>query len=188
MPSLPTAIQDGLKKGGYYTNPVVHVTVTGVISRYITVFGEVGTPGPMALDRTYHLSDIVSRVGTHVGENIGTIVLTHADGSSKKYTLQDIATGGGGDGDPIMQGGDKVYVPSAATELIYLQGQVRSPGPIPLGRDMTIRDAIAHGGGLTEMGSEKKLKLFRKNAQVKDLKPETLLQPGDILEIGEKLF
>ena len=53
---------------------------------------------------------------------------------------------------------------------------------------MTVRDAIGRGGGLTEMGSEKKLKLFRKNVQVKDVKPETLLQPGDILQIGERLF
>jgi polysaccharide export outer membrane protein len=184
---LAVAIQDGMKKGGFYTNPVVHVSVIGVASRYVAVLGDVGQPGLLPLDRTYHLSDIVARVAAKAGEGIGTIVLTHANGESKKYTLEDIATGGS-EGDPLLQGGDKIYVPSAASELVYISGQVHSPGAFPLTKNMTIRDAIARGGGLTEMGSEKKLKLFRKNVLVKDPKVDTPLQAGDILQIGEKLF
>jgi polysaccharide export outer membrane protein len=53
---------------------------------------------------------------------------------------------------------------------------------------LTVREAIARGGGVTEMGSVKKVKLFRKNERVKGAKLETELQPGDILEIGERLF
>jgi len=184
---LSTAIQDGLKKGGYYTNPVVHVVVVGVASRYVAVLGEVGAPGLVSLDRAYHLSDIVARVAAKSEGGIGTIVLTHANGESKKYTLEDIATGSS-NGDPLLQGGDKIYVPSVAQEMIYISGQVKSPGGFPLTKNMTIRDAIARGGGLTEMGSEKKLKLFRKNVPVKDLKLDTPLQAGDILQIGERLF
>ena len=58
----------------------------------------------------------------------------------------------------------------------------------PLTKNMTIRDAIARGGGLTEMGSDRKLKLFRKNVQVNSLQLDTPLQAGDILQIGERLF
>lgn len=184
---LAAAIQDGLKKGKFYANPVVHVSVTGVASRYVAVLGDVGQPGLLPLDRAYHLSDIVARVAARASEGIGTIVLTHANGESKKYTLEAIATGGS-EGDPLLQGGDKIYVPSAASEVVYVSGQVRSPGRVPLTKNMTIRDAIASGGGLTDMGSDKKLKLFRKNEQVKDLKLDTPLQAGDILQIGERLF
>jgi polysaccharide export outer membrane protein len=53
---------------------------------------------------------------------------------------------------------------------------------------MTVRDAIARGGGLTDLGSDRKLKLTRKGVEIKDVKLETLLQAGDILKIGEKLF
>jgi polysaccharide export outer membrane protein len=184
---LAAAIQDGLKKGKFYSDPIVRVSVTGVISRYVTVLGDVGQPGLVPLDRTYHLSDIVARVAAKAGGGIDTIVLTHANGQSKKYTLEDIATGGS-EGDPLLQGGDKIYVPSEASEMVFISGQVRAPGGFPITKNMTIRDAIARGGGLTDMGSDKKLKLFRKNVPVKDLKLDTPLQAGDILQIGERLF
>jgi polysaccharide export outer membrane protein len=184
---LATTVQDALKKGGFYTDPVVHVSVIGVASSYVTVFGDVGVPGLMPLDRTYHLSDIVARIGVHSGEGAGTIVLTHADGKSKRYTLEDVATGAG-DGDPLLTAGDKIYVPSLASEVVFVEGQVHAPGPFPLTKNMTVRDAIARGGGLTEMGSDRKLKLTRKGAEIKDVKLDTPVQAGDILKIGERLF
>ncbi len=185
---LATTIQEALKKGGFYTDPVVHVAVVGVASSYVTVLGDVGTPGMMPLERNFHLSDMIARVGARPGEGISVIVLTHANGESKRYTLEDIATGGSGGGDPLLVAGDKIYVPSVAAEMVFINGQVHSPGAFPLSKNMTVRDAIARGGGLTEMGSEKKLKLFRKNVQVSDVKLETPLQAGDILQIGERLF
>ncbi|MGZ3272296.1 MAG: SLBB domain-containing protein [Caulobacteraceae bacterium] len=184
---LEQAVETVLKKGGFYANPVVHVDVTGVASRYVTVLGEVGNPGLMPLDRSYHLSDIVARVGARAGEGTGTVVLTRANGESKKYTIEELATGSGA-GDPLIEPGDKIYVPPTAAEVIFISGQVKAPGTFPLTKNMTIRDAIARGGGLTEMGSERKLKLFRKNVQVNDLKLDTPLQAGDILQIGERLF
>ena len=51
-----------------------------------------------------------------------------------------------------------------------------------------MREAIARGGGLTEMGSENKVKLFRKNVPVRGVNLDTALQPGDIVQIGERLF
>jgi polysaccharide export outer membrane protein len=176
-----------LKKGGFYSNPIVHVDVTGVASRYVTVLGEVSSPGLMPLDRSYHLSDIVARVGARAGEGTGTVVLTHANGEQKKYTIEELATGAGA-GDPLIEPGDKIYVPPVQAEVIFISGQVKAPGTFPLTKNMTIRDAIARGGGLTEMGSERKLKLFRKNVLVSGLQLDTPLQPGDILQIGERLF
>lgn len=184
---LAAAIQDGLKKGQFYPDPVIHVSVTEVASRYVAVLGDVAMPGLVALDRAYHLSDIIARVGAHAGEGTGAIVLTHANGESKRYTLEQIATGSSS-GDPLLLAGDKIYVPSAAQEIIYVSGQVRSPGQFPLTKNMTVRDAIARGGGLTELGSDRKLKLFRKSTPVPEVKLETPLQSGDILQIGERLF
>lgn len=184
---LATAIQDALKKGQYFSDPQVRVSVVNVASRYATVLGDVGAQGQFALDRSYHLSDLVAKTGAHFSEGSGTVIVTHTDGKQDRYNFADIATGASA-ADPLIQPGDKIYVPPVAQEVVYVSGQVRAPGSFPLTKGMTIRDAIARGGGLTEMGSDKKLKLFRKNQQVKDLKPETQLEPGDILQIGERLF
>ena len=184
---LAQQTQDALAKGGFYSNPVVRVEVTGVASRYATVLGNVATPGLLPLDRTYHLSDIIARVGAHAGEGAGFVVLTRADGTSKKYSMEDLATGAGG-ADPLVQPGDKIYVPSVQSEVFYISGQVRTPGSFPMKKDLTVREAIAKGGGLTDMGSEKKVKVFRKNVEVKGVKLDTLLEPGDIVQVGERLF
>jgi polysaccharide export outer membrane protein len=183
---LAQQTQDALAKGGFYSNPVVRVEVTGVASRYATVLGNVATPGLLPLDRTYHLSDIIARVGAHT-EGSGFVVLTRADGTSKKYSMEDLATGAGG-ADPLVQPGDKIYVPSVQSEIFYISGQVKSPGSFPMSKNLTVREAIARGGGLTDMGSEKKVKLFRKNVEVKGVKLDTPLEPGDIVQVGERLF
>ncbi|WP_372785097.1 SLBB domain-containing protein [Phenylobacterium sp.] len=184
---LAQQTQDALAKGGFYSNPVVRVEVTGVASRYATVLGNVATPGLMPLDRTYHLSDVIAKVGAHTGEGASFVVLTRADGTSKKYSMEDLATGGGG-ADPLVMAGDKIYVPAATSEVFYISGQVKNPGSFPITKELTVREAIAKGGGLTDMGSDKKIKVFRKNEEVKGVKLDTKLEPGDILQVGERLF
>jgi len=185
--ALSQQIQAALKKGGYYSDPMVHVEVTGVASRYATILGDVGSPGLMPLDRDYHLSDIVARVGGRAGEGAGTIVVTHTDGQSKRYSIEEIATGGA-EGDPKVLPGDKIYFPAPVAEVFYISGQVKSPGAFPVTKGLTVREAIARGGGLTDMGSDRKTKVFRKNLQLKDVNLDTVLQPGDIVQIGERLF
>lgn len=184
---LSKQIEASLKKGGFFADPVVHIEVTGVASRYATILGDVSSPGLLPLDRDYHLSDIVARVGARAGEGRGTIVVTHASGQSKKYSIEEIATGGG-DGDPKVQPGDKIYFPASVAEVFYINGQVRSPGAFPATQGITVREAIARGGGLTDMGSDRKTKVFRKNVQLKNVTLDTVLQPGDIVQIGERLF
>jgi polysaccharide biosynthesis/export protein len=184
---LAQQIQDALAKGGFYSNPVVRVEVAGLSSRYATVLGNVSSPGLLPLDRTYHLSDVVARVGAHAGEGSNFVVLTRSDGSSKKYSIEDLATGAGG-ADPVVMPGDKIYVPAATSEVFYISGQVKNPGPFPMSKELTVREAIAKGGGLTDMGTEKKVKIYRKNVAVKDVKLDTRLEAGDIVQVGERLF
>lgn len=185
--NLAKEVEAALKKGGYYADPMVHIEVTGVASRYATILGDVSSPGLLPLDRDYHLSDIVARVGARAGDGAGTIVLTHSNGQSKKYSIEEIATGGG-EGDPKVEPGDKIYFPASVAEVFYISGQVKNPGAFPATKGLTVREGIARGGGLTEMGSDRKTKVFRKNVQLKDVTLDTVLQPGDIVQIGERLF
>jgi polysaccharide export outer membrane protein len=182
---LAQEIQVALTKGQFYANPAVHVEVASVASRYATVLGSVGSPGLLPLDRPYRLSDVMARVGTPGGSI--SVILTRADGTSKKYSVEDLATGAGGS-DPIVLPGDKVYVPPVSADVFYISGQVRSPGAIPITKDLTVREAIAKGGGITDLGSDKKIKIFRKNVEIKGVKLDTRLEAGDIIDVGERLF
>ena len=80
-------------------------------------------------------------------------------------------------------------MPAADNEVFYITGQVKSPGAFPAGQEMTLRTALARAGGLSDMGSEKKIKINRKGVQLKKIKlDETKVEAGDIISVGERLF
>jgi polysaccharide export outer membrane protein len=185
---LSDDIRAALEKGGFFSKPVVRVDIVGVGSRLVTVLGAVTTPGLMALDRNYHLSQIVARAGGRAAAGADSVIVTHPDGTSKTYKLAELATGAG-DKDPIVASGDKIYVPPAENQVFYVTGQVKSPGAYPVTEGMTVRIALARAGGLTDDGSEKKVSIKRKGVDMKGVKLDvTTLEPGDIINVGERLF
>ncbi|WP_293352448.1 SLBB domain-containing protein [Phenylobacterium sp.] len=185
---LADEVRAALEKGGYFSNPVVRIDVVGVASRYVTILGAVGAPGLMALDRRYRLSEILARAGGKSEAGVDYVILTPETGASKQYKMADLATGSG-EQDPYVNNGDKIYVPAAQTALFYITGQVKNPGSYPVTEGLTLRMALARAGGLTESGSDKKVKINRKGETVKSVKlDETIVEPSDILTVGERLF
>ena len=181
---LSDLVRKALQAGGYFADPVVTVEVVGYSSRYVTVLGSVGTPGLVPINRPYRLSDILARVGGVREGAADYLVVRSADGQDRRVLIRDLATGNI-DQDPVVKAGDKIYSPTAETYFIY--GQVNSSGSYVLTSDMTVRKAIAKGGGLTESGSDKKVEIQRDGKKVK-VKLDDPIQAGDVLVIGERLF
>ena len=181
---LSDIVRKALQAGGYFADPVVTVEVVGYSSRYVTVLGSVGTPGLVPINRPYRLSDILARVGGVRDGAADYLVVRSADGQDRRFLIRDLATGNI-DQDPVVKAGDKIYSPTAETYFIY--GQVNSAGSYVLTSDMTVRKAIAKGGGLTESGSDKKVEVQRAGKKVK-VKLDDPIQPGDVLVVGERLF
>ena len=174
-----------LVKGGYFVDPVVAVSIASYASRYVVVLGKVGTPGLVPIDRAYRVSEILARVGGVQDAAGSQITLRRDTGEELELNLEAIATGGDA-GDPLVQPGDKLYV--APAKVFYIYGQVAAPGSYPIARDMTLRMALARGGGLTALGSDKKIKVFREGREqrVRDL--SSALQDGDVITVGERFF
>lgn len=185
--ALAEAIRVALAKGGFFADPRVRVEVVGVASRYVTVLGQVATPGLIPLDRSYRLSEILARVGARAGTGADYVVLTPAKGAAKRYDVADVATGGPSE-DPAVAPGDKIYIPAVESEVFYVSGEVKSPGAYPLTSKMTVRMAIARGGGLTEMGSSGRIKLVRDGKSVSAVTQETAVEPGDVITVGARIF
>lgn len=177
-------IAKALKAGGYYSEPVVNVEVVGYASRYVTVLGAINQPGLVPINRTYHLSEILARVGGVRPDAADYVIIRSESGGEKKYQVDKLAAGDPGQ-DPTVSPGDKIFSPPA--ELFYIYGQVNSPGSYPLKTGMTVAQAIAKGGGLTESGSDKKVKVRRGGKSVK-LSADGQVEPGDVLTVSERLF
>lgn len=181
---LAETIRKALQAGGYFSDPVPVVEVVGYASRYVTVLGSVVTPGLVPINRPYRLSEVLARVGGVREGAADYLIVTSAAGEEKRLAIRDLATGGG-DNDPQVRSGDKIFSPTA--ETFYIYGQVNSPGAFSLQSNMTVRMAVARSGGLTESGSDKKITVTRKGEKSK-LKLDDPIQPGDVLVVGERLF
>jgi polysaccharide export outer membrane protein len=182
--ALGAEIAKTLKAGGFYADPVVNVEVVGYASRYATVLGSFGQPGLIPLSRDFHLSEILARVGGVRPDAADYIVVRSDTGPEKRYLISKLSSGDPAS-DPLVKPGDKIFSPQA--EIFYISGEVKSPGTYPLRSDMTIAQAIARGGGLTDSGSDKKIKVRRGDKELK-LNGDAKVEPGDVLTIGERLF
>lgn len=173
-----------LRDGGYYVDPVVSVTVVSYASRYVTVLGEFAIPGLVPVDRAYRVSEILARAGGPRPTASDELILRRATGEELVLPIELLSRGGPAD-DPLVQPGDKLFIGAALNFYIY--GQVNAPGAYKVERGMTLRMALARGGGLTERGSAGRLSLFRNGKQVR-VGLDTVLQGGDTVVVGERFF
>ncbi|WP_173655790.1 SLBB domain-containing protein [Sphingomonas turrisvirgatae] len=182
---LRNQVRGELVKGQYFADPAVNVTVVSFASRYVTVLGQVRQPGVVPIDRSYRVSEIIARAGGVASDTIDTITLTRPDGKSVDLSLRRIATAGP-EGDPMVADGDKVYV--APAKVFYINGQVNKPGTYPIVQGMTVQMALSYGGGLTAIGSSKRVKITRGSTELARVKPTEIVQPDDVIVVGERFF
>jgi polysaccharide export outer membrane protein len=97
----------------------------------------------------------------------------------------------GGDAAHIRLGYDDiVFVPPLP--VFYIYGEVRQPGAYPIAPEMTVRQALSVGGGLTVRGTERGISMERKgkNGEVTTRRPRLTdrVQPNDVLRVPEGWF
>ena len=173
-----------LKAGGYYSNPIVSVEIAGFASRYVIVLGAVAQPGLQPVDRPYRVSEIIARAGGIRSDGAEFVVVRRDKGGEMKLPFEKLATGGAED-DPFVLPGDKVYVPEVETYYIY--GQINAPGVYPIKNNITLRKAIARGGGLGAAGTTKKISVYRDGKKA-PLALDEPIQPGDVVVVGQRSF
>jgi polysaccharide biosynthesis/export protein len=92
--------------------------------------------------------------------------------------------------DPVVLNGDVVYVDRMP--LLYVYGEVQRPGALRVERGMTVLQALAASGGLTQRGTEKGIRVHRRSAdgKVQILQPvmDDKVLDGDVLFVRESLF
>jgi polysaccharide export outer membrane protein len=183
--TLAQSVASRLKAAGIFAEPVVNVEIVSYASRYIIALGEVGATGIVPVDRAYRLSEIIARVGGIKASGTNYVILTRPGQAGMKFMFENLAKGTEQD-DPLVQPGDKIFVPKA--ELYYMSGAIGNAGEFALNEALTVRKAIARAGGVKPEGSINKVKIFRQGREIKRINLETLVQPGDSIVIGERIF
>ena len=186
-------IADKLRTGKYVVNPEVTVSMMQVNSRQVSVLGNVVKPGRYPLDSTTaHLTDVIALAGGvgPTGSDEVTVI-TKRGGRQEKVTVDMAEMFRRGDltRNIALEPGDTIYVHKAP--MVYVYGEVQKGGAYRVEPNMTVMQAIAMGGGITPRGTERGIKISRReDAGVKriDANLNTTVQADDVIYVKESLF
>jgi polysaccharide biosynthesis/export protein len=188
---------------GFLRDPQVTVEVDVFRSQSVFVLGEVRTPGKYVLSGAATLLDALAQAGsTTAAAGAEVLIMHHNVGSAaigptmpdrpdalvEHVNLREIEDGRLSRNVRIRDG-DTIFVPRV--DRFFVVGMVRNAGSYPLERNMTVLQAISTAGGISERGSNRRLKILRiVNNQRKELdaKPTDIVQPGDTIVVPQRLL
>jgi polysaccharide export outer membrane protein len=187
-------IADGLRSGNFVKQPQVSIAVQQVRGNQVSVLGQVGRPGRYPLETgNVQLTDMIATAGGVVGAGADVIVIVGTRNGQPyraEIDLPSVFGPGRRNNDLMLQNGDVIWVDRAP--MIFMYGEVQRPGSMRLERGMTVMQALASAGGLTQRGTERGLRVHRRDAQgqVRVIEPAMTdkLQADDIVYIRESVF
>ncbi|GAB4090014.1 SLBB domain-containing protein [Hydrogenophaga soli] len=197
---LETLVARRLKEGGYLKNPGVSVQIRQLRSQQVSVMGEVQRPGRYPLQGRMTVLEALATAGGLTQRADRQVMLlrkpdTPASGDlgvREEIRIQLDTTGGGlrGQLDATLKNDDVVFV--GVQKQFYVLGEVRRPGAYPMEPGMNVMKALSIGGGITERGSSRRIKIHRTDEQkVSHEQPATLttpVEPDDVIHVDERLF
>jgi polysaccharide export outer membrane protein len=177
----------------YVKDIFVSVDVLEFRSQRFYVLGEVAKPGVQPVNGEVRLLDAISAAG---GLKNGDADLESSyvlrQGSVLPVSLPDVLTTGSLADNIIMRHGDVVFVPDAKDKKVYVLGEVKRPGIVPiLKRRLTLVEALAASGGLDPATAKMdEIRIFRggwrqpraftlSSDEVNKYGNDILLKPGD---------
>ena len=182
-----------LEKGGYLKKAQVNLLITTLASQQVSVLGQVNRPGRYPVDGKRKVLDLLALAGG-IGQDGGDIIslVRTRDGQTTRETIDvvDMVRKGELNRDYEVAGGDIIFVERAPRA--YITGEVQRPGPFRVERAMTVQQAISAGGGLSLRGTQRGLKITRKDAsgtaRTIEAKADDVLQPDDVVIVKESWF
>lgn len=187
-------IADGLRNGNFVKQPQVTIVVLQVRGNQVSVLGQVNRPGRYPIEvADMKLTDMLANAGGIATNGADLVVLTGTR-NGQPYRLEiDLPTvfsAAGGSNNVVVQNGDTLWVDRQP--LVYIYGEVQRPGPMRLERGMTVMQALATGGGLTQRGTQKGIRVHRRSPdgkiQIVEPQLDDKAQDGDVVFVRESLF
>lgn len=188
------AIAQALERGKFITAPQVNIFPVAIRSSQVSVLGLVNRPGRFPMETFDTRVSAMLAIAGGIGPGGADVAILTGTRNGKPYrkeidvpslflhsNLQD---------DVTVAGGDVIYVDRAP--MFYIYGEVNRPGSYRIERGMTLRHALAQGGGPTPKGSERALRLHRwaigGRLELSTPSLNDAVRPDDVLHVGESFF
>lgn len=190
------AVEAALRAKQILVDPHVTFTILKATSQQVSVLGEVHKPGIFPIESNSTLLELLAQAGGETEQGADTVFVLRAgsDGAMRRLAvnLQGLADTGTTPeaAEFTMKGGDQVYVPRAAQ--VFITGEVREPGRLRIHPGMTVLEVLAHAGGVTEMGSTRRIVIRReeRDGRYREL-PARLtdkVEPNDVITVRQRIF
>lgn len=201
----PRELEADLRKrlaDGYFKNPQVSVAVEQYRSQQIFIVGEVRTPGAYPLTGDMTLIEALARAGSITPAASGEALIVHprtaktgpllpgqdADAEVVRVDVKALQSGQLSQ-NYRLRDGDTIFLPTA--EIIYIYGQIKSPGSFPIKSGTTVLQALSLAGGVTDRGATSRIRVSRVvDGKKKEMRVRLtdVVQPGDTLIVPERFF
>ena len=199
--ALEQELRTKLISGGFLKNPEVSVAVDAYQSQRIMVWGQVNQPGEYQLSGDTTLLSALAKAGSVTASAGSEAVIVRAgkapagdSGESPepeiiRIDLTELQAGNLALNVPLRDG-DTINVPKA--QSVFVSGHVKNPGGYAVEDGMTVLQVLSLAGGLTDRGSDRRINIIRtvdgKKKELKGVKLTSVVQPGDTIVVGQRIF
>jgi polysaccharide export outer membrane protein len=190
-------LQDDLRSqlaNGYLKNPQVRVEIDQYRSRRVFVTGEVRAPNEYTMSGSMTLLQALAMAGSPTANASNEVIVSRqpaqqgGENEIIRVNRRDLELGKAGY-DLMLRDGDIINVPPA--QRFYISGHVKNPGYYVLDPGMTVQQAIALAGGLTDRGSDRRLTVTRMvNGKTTDVsvRLDTPVRANDTIMVPQRFF
>lgn len=204
LSEVESILQTGLR-AGLVLRAQVSVEIAQYRSRSIYVMGEVKAPGKYTIEGQATLLEVIAKAGSFTNAAGPDIILQRYKNGMAAAVAEAPASPSSPDtaemlrvkiddlknglfsANILLQDSDTIIIPAA--ERYYVTGFVKTPGVFTLRAGMTVQQAIAEAGGLTERGSDRRIKITRKiNGKDTDIdaKMSDAIRPNDTIKVPQR--
>ena len=182
-------------KKDFLRNPQVRIEVDQFKARSVLMTGEVRTQGKVLLTgTTMSLLEALALAGSATQNASNEVLIMHPPKPGEKapdpivVNRKELELGKAGR-DITLQDGDIVNVPVA--KRFYISGFVKNPGSFVLDAGTTVGQAIILAGGLSDRGSDRRIRIGRvENGKTIDIPAnmEDKVLPNDEIKVKSRFF
>ena len=186
-------IAQRLSKGGFIIKPFVSLNVTQYRGQQVSVLGRVNRPGKYNLEKAGRVTDALALAGGIIIDGADTVTLVRTQAGKTTYRDIDVVAlfkPGGEASNELIRDGDIINV--ARQSMFYIYGEVQRPGAFRLEQNMSVVQALSLGGGLTPRGTQRGIRILRRDAggamEELDAKLSDPVKKDDVIYVKESLF
>jgi polysaccharide export outer membrane protein len=165
LPEAAKHIEAAFRDGQILNQPQVNVDVQQYAGQYVTVIGEVATPGRVPLIAPTNLGEILAQVGGVTALAGARIKIRHGgEDAAEEEVPYSRSQGTRETASILVRPGDSVIVPRAG--IVYVLGAVARPGGYLMQEDgkLDVAQALALSGGTLLQANTSGLRVIRRNS------------------------